>query len=109
MNKLIKLYYILIFVLYYLKAVIQANLTLAAYILTPELKMSTAIIDIKLHTRNENYILAMSNLISMTPGSLTLNYNEETNTLKVHVMYVGDLDAFQKSALNLQRMVQRIF
>lgn len=95
--------------MYYLKAVMQANLALAADILTPELKMSTAIVDIQLHTSNENHILAMSNLISMTPGSLTLNYDEETNTLKVHVMYTGSVGTFQKSATNLQEMVKRIF
>ncbi len=109
MNILIKIYRIFVFLIHYLKAVILANLTLAAFILTPELKMSTAIVDVKLNSRNENHILAMSNLISMTPGSLTLHYDEVNNSLKVHIMYTGHVESFQKSVENLQKMVIRIF
>lgn len=109
MNILLKIYHIIAFLLHYLKAVILANLTLAAYILTPELKMSTAIVDVKLNSRNENHILAMSNFISMTPGSLTLHYDEVNNSLKVHIMYTGHVGSFQKSTENLQKMITRIF
>jgi multicomponent Na+:H+ antiporter subunit E len=95
--------------MYYLVTVFQANLALATDILTPEFKMSTAIVDVPLKSRKERHILAMSNLISMTPGSLTLNYNPEENSLKVHIMYKGKIENFQKSTNDLQEMIMKIF
>ena len=109
MNILFRIYHFLVFLLYYIKTVIQANLALAADILTREIKMSTAIVEVKLKTRKERHILALSNLISMTPGSLTLAYDEESNSLKVHIMYSGHVGSFQKSADDLQEMIMKIF
>ncbi|MFW5821137.1 MAG: Na+/H+ antiporter subunit E [Bacteroidota bacterium] len=106
---LLRILHFLNFVLYYLMTAFQANIALAAAILAPKLSMSTTITDIKLKTRKESHILALSNLLSMTPGSLTLDYDEESNSLKIHVMYTGDIGSFHKSADDLQRMVMRIF
>ena len=109
MKTLSRIYHFILFVFYYLKTVIEANISLAAIILAPRLKMTTAIIDVPLDTRNENQILAMSNFISMTPGSLTLNYDEKSNSLKVHIMYVGNAESFYKTMENLQNKIIKIF
>ncbi len=109
MRILSRIYYFLVFLVYYLKTVLQANLALAADILTPELRMSATITEVKLKSKKETHILALSNLLSMTPGSLTLNYDQESNSLIVHIMYSGHIGSFQKSADDLQKMIMRIF
>lgn len=109
MSILLRIYYFLVFLVYYLKTVIQANLALAVDILTPELRMSATITEVKLKTKKESHILALSNLLCMTPGSLTLDYDQDNNSLIVHIMYSGHEGSFQKSADDLQKLVMKIF
>ena len=105
MKVLIRLYHLLAFLIYYLGLVLQSNIQISLDILTPKLRMEPAIVDLKLKLHSENQILAISNLISMTPGSLTLSYDAEQNSLKVHVMHYGDSGNFIRT---VERMQDRI-
>jgi multicomponent Na+:H+ antiporter subunit E len=42
-------------------------------------------------------ILLLANLITLTPGSLTLDISEDRRTLFVHAMFVDDADAFRRT------------
>ena len=109
MKALKKIYYLIRFLLYYLQEVILSNISIAADILTPKHRMSPAIVDVKLYAKNENEILAIANLVSMTPGTLALDYDQERNVLKVHAMYFDDPEKFRKSMEKLQMRIHKIF
>ncbi|MBE0655412.1 MAG: Na+/H+ antiporter subunit E, partial [Bacteroidales bacterium] len=105
MKLLFKIFYAGFFIFFYMYDVILSNISIAADILTPKHRMEPAIVDVKLHTTKENEILAISNLISMTPGSLALDYNREKNTLTVHVMYYNDPEKFRRVTDQLQARI----
>lgn len=104
-----KIYYFVTFVLYYIGDIWVSNFFIAVDILSPKHRMTPAIVDIKLDTKNENQILALSNLISMTPGTLVVGYSEKSNTIKVHAMYYDDPAEFETKMETIKRRIARLF
>ena len=52
-----------------------------------------AFIDMPLDVKTEAGILLVTNLISLTPGTLSIDVSEDRTTLKLHVMFAEDPDA----------------
>lgn len=57
-------------------------------ILTPGCSLSPAFVEVPLRCRNNAEIAALANLVSLTPGSLTIAARHDPATLWVHSMYV---------------------
>lgn len=108
MNILKRPYYFVSFLVYYFYLVLKSNFQIAADILTPGFRMDPGVVDIKLKLKSEQQILLLSNLISMTPGSLTLSYNANENSLKVHIMNNSSGDNFNKTADRMQDRIMKI-
>ncbi len=90
----------IIFILYFLKELIKANLMVAYDILTPEDKMSPAIIAYPLQCETDLEITMLANLITLTPGTLSIDLSEDKKYLFVHSMYVNDPEDFKKEIAN---------
>lgn len=88
-----KLFCLIEFGLFYIKEVILSNLKVAYDVVTPSHYMKPAFIELDLKGMSDRQILFAANLITMTPGTLSLDVCEETQRLKVHSMYVDDRDA----------------
>jgi multicomponent Na+:H+ antiporter subunit E len=85
----------------------KSNFQIALDILSPGYRMNPGVVDIKLKLKSEQQILLLSNLISMTPGSLTLKYNENENSLKVHIMHDSEDNDFQETADRMQDRIMK--
>ena len=109
MKVFMKLYHIISFIVYYLREVILSNISIAVEILTPKHRMTPGILDLKISATKEAEILAISNLISMTPGTLALDYKREENSIRIHTMYYDDPEEFIKSMNRLQSKIHKIF
>jgi multicomponent Na+:H+ antiporter subunit E len=86
----------------------KSNIQIAMDILSYNLKMDPAVVYLNLRLTKETQILFLSNLISMTPGSLTLSYDSEQNILKVHVMHNSKNDNFEEDLDRLQNRILKI-
>ncbi len=62
-------------------------------IITPSHRAEPAIIDMPLDVKTDTGILLVTNLISLTPGTLSIDVSEDRKTLKLHAMFAGDPDA----------------
>jgi multicomponent Na+:H+ antiporter subunit E len=62
-------------------------------IVTPRHRARPAIIDVPLDVKSDAGILLVTNLISLTPGTLSLDVSEDRKTLQVHAMFADDPDA----------------
>lgn len=87
MKIIIKLYQILAFILFYLSKLIQSNIYIAYDILTPQMHMNPGFIWIDLRTKRDLGILLFSNLLSMTPGTLSVDLSPDKKQLLVHYLY----------------------
>lgn len=114
MNRLLhwitKLPQLLEFLLFYIKEVIMSNLKVAYEIVTPNYFMKPAFIELDLKGMSDWQILLAANLITMTPGTLSLDVCEETRQLKVHSMYVDDPEAaIRELDTKILRRVRNVF
>jgi multicomponent Na+:H+ antiporter subunit E len=80
------------FVLFFLWKVIQANLRVTAQILSPRPSLRPAVIAIPLDAQTDLEIVFLANLLTLTPGSLSLDVSNDRRVLYLHVIQVGDVD-----------------
>ena len=62
-------------------------------IVTPRHRARPAIIEVPLDVKTDAGILLVTNLISLTPGTLSLDVSPDRKTLTVHAMFADDPDA----------------
>lgn len=70
-----------------------SGLTVARLVLSPRLGFRSGIIAIPLDARNDLEITLFANLISLTPGTLSIDVSEDRRTLYVHAMATDDPEA----------------
>jgi len=108
MKLILKPYYIVAFLLFYLYKLVEANLIIAHDILTPNLSINPGFIKVPL-TLNSNFgMLLFSNLVSMTPGSLSIDITDDKKTMLVHVLYQTTEDEMLKEFEDMQDKIKRI-
>jgi multicomponent Na+:H+ antiporter subunit E len=64
------------------------------------MKMRPVVIAIPLEVTSEAAITMLGNLITLTPGTLTLDVSSDHSTMYVHAMDVADVDAFREGIKN---------
>ncbi|MEM9342403.1 MAG: Na+/H+ antiporter subunit E [Pseudomonadota bacterium] len=69
-------------------------------IVTPQHLSNPAIIDMPLDVKTDTGILLVTNLISLTPGTLSIDVSEDRKTLQLHVMFADDPEAVCRQLKN---------
>lgn len=64
--------------------------SVAWLVLQPQISFKSAIVDIPLEAETDFEIMLFANLISLTPGTLSLDVSDDRKTLYVHVMDCDD-------------------
>lgn len=80
---------------HFLYELVLSSLQVAWDSITPAHLSSPGIVGIPLDVRTDAEILVLANLVSLTPGSLSLEISEDRRTLYVHFMFVDDPDALR--------------
>jgi len=83
--------------LFFLWELLVSSFRVAWDVITPRHNMSPAVVAVPLDVSSDAEITLLANLISLTPGTLSLDVSEDKKTLFVHAMYVDDADAFRRS------------
>lgn len=110
LHLIIKFPYLIEFGLFYVKEVVMSNLKVAYDVVTPSYFMKPAFIELNLKGMSDRQILFAANLITMTPGTLSLDFCEKTKHLKIHSMYVDDPDAaVRELETKILRRVRNVF
>jgi multicomponent Na+:H+ antiporter subunit E len=80
------------FLVYYVWELIKSNAIIAYDVLTPTHHMKPGVIGIPIDVETDLEITVLANLITMTPGTLSLDISPDRKTLYVHAMYINDPD-----------------
>ena len=80
----------LMLVAYFLKELVLSSVRVAWYVLSPARRSRPGIIAVPLETCTDTELALLANLVSLTPGSLSLDVSEDRRTLLVHAMFVDD-------------------
>lgn len=77
---------------YFIKELLKINLKIAYEVITPYHHMNPGLICYPLKAKTDIEIALLANLISLTPGTLSLDVSEDKKTLYFHAMYIPDND-----------------
>ncbi len=101
---------LLFFALFYFKELVWASILLAYDIVRPHHSFKHGIIAYDIELKNPTAIIALANLISMTPGSLSVELTPDRKKLFIHAMYLENPEAFKKDIKqNYERRIKNIF
>jgi len=82
------------FVMYFLRELVLANVKMAYWTLSPLHKLKPAILGVPLEADlTDVEIMVLTSMVTLTPGTLTLDVSADRKTLFVHFMHVEDAEA----------------
>jgi multicomponent Na+:H+ antiporter subunit E len=97
--------------LFLLKEIVRATARVAWEVITPWRLRRPGIVAVPLDVATDGEITLLANMITLTPGTLSLDVSEDRRTLFVHAMFGGDPEAvrqeikegFERRVLRLSR------
>lgn len=95
---------------YFIKILVVANLQVAWEVLTPTHHMQPRIIRYDVRGLSPVQVTTLANAITLTPGTLTADINDEAGCLYIHAMYAGDRDeAIAEIDVLRDRIMKEVF
>lgn len=77
---------------YFLKELFLASIKVAYDIITPDFLLKPGIIAYPLSAKTNLEITLLANMITLTPGTLSMAVSEDRKTLFIHVLYINEDD-----------------
>lgn len=69
---------------------VTANVEVAYRVLSPSMPIDPEVIELPLRVESDIAVTTIANSITMTPGTLTMDYDDERNALYIHAVYCDD-------------------
>ena len=85
------------FAVFFFGQLVLSSLRVAADVVTPRHRARPGIVAIPLDARTDGEITLLANLVSLTPGSLSLDVSADRRTLFVHVMFLDDVETCRRA------------
>ena len=80
------------FLILYVLDLVAASLRVTHDVLTPRFHMKPGVIRVPLEARTDIEIIVLANLLSLTPGTLSLDISRDRSQLYMHAMYIDESD-----------------
>lgn len=91
-----KVWRVIKFAGFFIWQLLLANLRVTYEVLTPPHTMRPAVVAVPLDVTRPAAVTLLANLITLTPGTLTLDVAPNGKTLYVHAMHVQDAETFRR-------------
>jgi multicomponent Na+:H+ antiporter subunit E len=96
--------------LFFLLELVLSSLRVAYDVLKPRFTMRPAVIAVPLDLTSDAQITILANLISLTPGTLSVDVAEDRSCLYVHAMYGDDAEALRRGIKrSYERRIREVF
>jgi multicomponent Na+:H+ antiporter subunit E len=99
---------VLDFLRFALWEIIKSNIEVAKIVLNPRRRFKPGIVAVPLDIQSDMGITVLANLITLTPGTVTLDISSDRRTIYMHVMNVSDVDALRDSTKEYERRVMEL-
>ena len=77
-------------ILFFLKELVVSSLRVALDVMRPGFRMKSGVVDIPLDVTSDLEITLLANMISLTPGTLSIEVSEDRKELFIHAMYIDE-------------------
>ncbi len=98
-----------VYVVFFVKEVITANIDVVYRVLAPSLPINPDVVEIPLRVESDLAVTTIANSITLTPGTLTMDHDAETNTLYVHAISAEDRESIVAPIRRWEDYALRIF
>lgn len=98
-------------ILIFLKELLLSNIAVLKVILAPSMNIQPCIFALPLEVKKDWEITVLSNLITLTPGTLVVDVSEDRNTLYIHALDAPNVEetikqikeSFEKTILEVSK------
>lgn len=95
---------------FFIYELVLSSLKVAWDVLTPTDLSHPAILEMPLDVESDMEVFLVANLISLTPGTLTLDVDRKRNCLIIHAMFAEDPDGLiEELKSGMEYQVKRVF
>lgn len=94
---------------YVLYKLVEANLILAWEIITPKNKINVGVVAVPLRTDSEVAMMVVANVITLTPGTVTIESVGSPPVLYVNVLHLDSIDEIRADLLHIEELCVRAF
>ncbi len=91
-----KIFKVIGFLLWFAWEVLLSNLRVAHDVVTPRHRSRPGTLAIPLEVQTPLEITLFANLITLTPGTLSLDVSDDRKTLYIHAMFIDDADELRR-------------
>jgi len=91
-----KLLYVLSFLGYFTVEVVKANVRLIRFVLGPNTTMRPAIVRVPVDLKSDLALTVLANVLTLTPGTLSLDIAESRDAIFVHVIDTESAEALRR-------------
>lgn len=95
---------------FFLWELLISSITVAWDVIRPVPRNKPALIEVPLDVKTDMEILLLTNLISLTPGTLSVDVTDDRETLIVHAMFADDAEALVRDIKDgFERLIMGVF
>jgi multicomponent Na+:H+ antiporter subunit E len=95
----------------FLIELIKANIDVLKLVLSPQLTMRPGIFAMETELKSDWEVTLLSNLITLTPGTLVIDVSDDNKTLYIHAIDIGEVseaidsikNSFEKAIMEVSR------
>lgn len=91
------------------RELVEASALMAWEVVTPHNRINAAVVGVPLKSRSRGIVTHVANMVSLTPGTLTLEVEEETMTIYIHVLHLDSVEATRRAVLRLEELAMAAF
>lgn len=94
----------------FLSDLLRANIRMASIILSPRMRLRPAVVAVPLILKSESAIILLANMMTLTPGTLSLDISTDRQILFIHTVYLNDPEQFRQELLEgYERRLKELF
>lgn len=98
-----------VFLLYFTWKLIEASAIVAWEVMTPRSRINAGIVAVPIRGASRGLTTLVANAITLTPGTLTLEVDDDPTVLYVHVLHLRDIESVRTEIQFLERLAIRAF
>jgi multicomponent Na+:H+ antiporter subunit E len=105
-----RLFAFILFLAFYLGEILRANFLIAVDILTPADRTTPRFVKVRLDALTPRQLLILTNVITMTPGTLCLDVSLDGRDLLIHSLYArSDEELIRSVKHDYERRIRDVF
>lgn len=95
-------------VLYFIWELLISSLKVTYDVLTPTHYMRPGVVAVPLEELTDGEITILANMVSLTPGSLSLDVSSDKRTLFIHAMYIDEVELVRKKIKQYEQLILEV-